>query len=78
MRNLTRWLVAFVAALALGATLMQAQPPQESQILAGPDVGFRVEGHDVDGRPYGTWMIRVDGRWVEPHTRPTVHRATQH
>ena len=34
-------------------------------VLAGPDIGFRVE-RSVKGVPQGTLVVRVNGQWVEP------------
>ena len=46
------------------------------RIVSGSDVGFRVEGKDVSGRPMGRWMVRIDGQWVEAVDTPTARRAT--
>ena len=34
-------------------------------ILSGNDIGFRVEGTDVTGRPFGTLLVRWNGEWRE-------------
>jgi hypothetical protein len=46
------------------------------RIVSGSDVGFRVEGKDVAGRPMGRWMVRIDGQWVEAVDTPTARHAT--
>ena len=35
------------------------------RVLAGPDVGFRVEGIRGGKTPVGTIVVRVNGEWVE-------------
>lgn len=55
----------WVASLAVVATLVSAQTRRDpAPILAGGDVGFRPEGWNGPART-GTWMVRIDGRWVE-------------
>ena len=72
--------VGITAVLASGATAFaQRSRPNdqgEPRILAGPDVGFRVDGTDPrNGRPTGTLMVRIDGRWVETSAVPTMQLA---
>ena len=61
------WLASLVgtALLASGLTFAQDQPPGET-ILSGSDLGFRLEGYAMDGRPTGKLVIRLNGEWVEP------------
>jgi hypothetical protein len=40
----------------------RAVPPT---VMAGPDVGFRVEAIDGDNAPLGHIVVRVNGKWVE-------------
>ncbi len=56
-------------ALALTVAVMAqpskpAQTPEQSVLTSG-DIGFRVERYE-GGRPVGTLVVRVNGRWVEP------------
>ncbi len=63
------WLTLLAAMTVLVSAALLAQQrlqEREYRIVSGPDVGFRVEGTDVSGKPTGRWMIRIDGRWVEP------------
>ena len=72
------WLASLAAVAVLTSAVMLAQTlllEREYRILSGDDIGFRVEGTDVSGKPVGTLMIRVDGRWVEMGSRPTVRRV---
>ena len=66
--------VAFAATtLALGLTavaLAQGQRPKEDlKILSGSDLGFRVERID-GGRASGTFIVKIDGQWVEAVPAP--------
>jgi hypothetical protein len=40
-------------------------PSPAPRVLSGSDVGFRVEGVDSKGQPFGTLVIRVNGEWVD-------------
>ena len=39
-------------------------PTQPSDLVSGPDIGFRVE-RTLPDRAVGTLMVRVNGKWVE-------------
>jgi hypothetical protein len=60
-------------ALTTGGSHVRAQVPLQPPltpaptlvVLSGGDIGFRVDG--VRGNlPVGRFVVRVDGRWVEP------------
>jgi hypothetical protein len=66
--------------LASGITAWaQGRPtprPGEPRVLAGPDVGFRIDGTDPrNGRPTGTLVVRINGQWVETSAVPGVQLA---
>jgi hypothetical protein len=46
------------------------QPPQ---ILSGAEMGFRVDGWEGD-TPIGRWVVRTDGKWVEPKVTGGVRK----
>ena len=81
-RLLPIWIAVVVVASALTA---YAQLPPGRQpapgfdaprVLSGDDVGFRVEGTDpATGRPVGTWMVRMNGGWVEAAPKPMIRPA---
>ena len=49
--------------------------PEPARVLSGTDVGFRLEGFDKAGRPIGTFVIRVNDRWVDvPVVTPAAPR----
>ena len=43
-------------------TVTQADP--EAEVIAGPDVGFRVARYTRDGIPVGELVVKKDGKWV--------------
>ena len=73
-RRLGLWLSAVVLLAGLVSISIQAQgnrlSPREYRMLSGADVGFRVEGTDPSGKPTGTWMVRIDGQWIETSAMP--------
>ena len=76
VRMLSLWLLSLVLVgiLASAVTAQVARTPP--RIVTGADLGFRVEGKDVKGRPVGSIVIRVDGEWVEPGPSMKVTPAT--
>ena len=55
----------WVASLALTGILVSAQTRREpAAIISGTDIGFRPEGWNGKART-GTWVVRVNGEWVE-------------
>jgi hypothetical protein len=58
-----------------------APPPgQDSQnptVISGGDVGFRVERWEGE-TPVGRWVVRSEGKWVEPRTTMGPRRLTSH
>ena len=77
----------FVSAIVFAQSQTPQQPPlrpfaqrrlpaSEYQMLSGPDVAFRIEGWNANGRPTGRWMIRVDNEWVEPASTVSARPLT--
>lgn len=59
------WLASLFVVGGLASTLTRAQGPQnDSRVVSGADIGFRVEGVNRAGTPRGTLVIRVKGEWV--------------
>ena len=44
------------------------QPDANAPIISGNDVGFRVDRQQTQtlGRLTGSWVVRVNGQWIEP------------
>jgi len=70
-------IAALILALSFGAAgLVYGQAPQfpsqqpdpNAPIISGSDIGFRVDRQDTErlGRLTGTWVVRVNGQWIEP------------
>jgi hypothetical protein len=65
--------------MVFGAGVLLAQRrllEHDYRIISGSDVGFRVKGKDLTGRPMGRWMVRIEGQWVEAVDNPTARHAT--
>ena len=65
------WLVSLVAMAMATFVVAQSRFP-EPRIVSGNDIGFRVEGTDLSGKPMGTLMVRVNGQWSEVGASMTV------
>lgn len=67
------WLLSLVlASMATYAVAQTRRPGQPT--VSGNDIGFRVDGTDPSGRPFGTLLIRHNGQWVEPGPTMTVRK----
>jgi hypothetical protein len=67
-----------VAAILAGVGLwVHAQVPVDpnATVISGADVGFRVDRWEGN-IPTGRWVVRSDGKWVEPRTTGGVRRLT--
>ena len=74
------WFASLIAVAVFASGVMRAQTlllEREYRIVSGADVGFRIEGTDLSGKPVGRWMVRVDGQWVEASTAPVTRRLSQ-
>ena len=73
-RLLLLWVLSLV--IVSMATYAVAQTPRPAQpTVSGNDIGFRVEGTDVKGQPFGTLLIRYNGQWVEPGSTMILRKA---
>ena len=54
------WLVSLVAV----GVLAQGHPPQP-MVISGNDIGFRPDPVQRGKRVLGTWVVRINGQWVE-------------
>jgi hypothetical protein len=55
------------AAQGVPATITRLPSPV---VLSGADVGFRVVGRYPNGTPVGSWVIRLNGDWVDASAVP--------
>jgi hypothetical protein len=56
--------LALAAGTVIGAQAYGTTPSSKPQVIAGPDLGLRIDG-DENGTPVGRLVIRVNGKWVE-------------
>jgi hypothetical protein len=56
------WLVSLVVAGAVAAAQVRRDAP--APVISGNDIGFRPEGWNGKART-GTWLVRINGEWVE-------------
>ncbi len=51
------------------------EPRRPDAVINGAEVGFRVDSWEGD-IPVGRWVVRSEGKWVEPRTMGGVRRLT--
>jgi len=56
------WVVSLVVAGAVVAAQTSRREP--AAVISGSDLGFRPEGWNGKART-GTWLVRINGEWVE-------------
>jgi len=56
------WVVSLVVAGAVVAAQSSRREP--AAVISGSDIGFRPEGWNGKART-GTWLVRINGEWVE-------------
>lgn len=72
-RLLLLWVMSLV--MASTATYVVAQTRRPAQpTVSGNDIGFRVEGTDPKGQPFGTLLIKYNGEWVETGSSMTLRK----
>jgi hypothetical protein len=70
------FVLLWLASLAVVGALASAQTARDtSGIIAGADIGFRPEGWKGKAR-VGTWMVRINGEWVEAQSSMRTVPAT--
>lgn len=89
VRSVWPAVVAAVAVVSSWAVFAQSSPERElrerrqtvpdllkPRVLTGSDIGFRIEGTEPrTGNPMGTWVVKVNGDWVEAASRPLLRPA---
>jgi hypothetical protein len=56
------WLVSLAVTGAVAAAQSTRRDP--AAVISGNDIGFRPEGWNGKART-GTWLVRLNGEWVE-------------
>jgi hypothetical protein len=59
------WLVSLVVV----GVLAQGQQPQP-MVISGNDIGFRPDAVQRGKRVMGTWVVRINGQWLETQSAP--------
>jgi len=66
----------WLASLAVVGAVASAQTRRDpGAVMSGADIGFRPEGWNGKART-GTWMVRINGEWVEAQTTMRAVPAT--
>ena len=71
-RLLLLWVMSLV--IVSMATYAIAQTPRLGPTVSGNDIGFRVDGTDAKGQPFGTLLVRYKGEWVEAGSTMKVRK----
>jgi hypothetical protein len=70
-------IVSWLASLVVVGALASAQTRRDpGAIISGGDIGFRPDGWNGRART-GTWLVRIDGQWVEAVSAPKPVAATR-
>jgi hypothetical protein len=56
------WISSLVVAGVVTAAQVRRDAP--AAVISGSDIGFRPEGWNGKART-GTWLVRINGEWVE-------------
>ncbi len=70
------WFALLVVIGVIASAQGRPERPDPGQIISGNDIGFRPEGWDGKART-GTWLVRIDGEWVEAKDAIKPHHATR-
>jgi hypothetical protein len=66
--------VLWLASLVGVGVLAQGQQPQPMVISGNDDIGFRPDAVQRGNRVVGTWVVRINGQWVETQSATTLSR----
>jgi hypothetical protein len=69
------WIASVVSVAALASAQSRQVKPDSAPVLSGADIGFRPEGWQGKART-GTFVVRINGEWVEAIPGTTVRPAT--
>jgi hypothetical protein len=80
LRSRVLLVVLWIATVVLVGTIAssaQSRPirPDAAAVISGADIGFRPEGWQGKART-GTFVVRINGEWVEAIPGATVRPAT--
>ncbi len=62
------FVLLWLASLLVVGAFASAQPRRDpAAVVSGNDIGFRPEAWNGKART-GTWLVRINGEWVEAQT----------
>jgi len=67
------WLVSLLVVGAFASAQARREP---GAVISGSDIGFRPDGWNGKART-GTWLVRINGEWVEAQTMMKAVPATR-
>jgi len=66
----------WLASLAIVGAVASAQTRRDAgAVISGADIGFRPDGWNGKART-GTWLVRINGEWVEAQSTMRAVPAT--
>ena len=71
MALILAWALSLIIVAAFSHAQTPAQRGTTPTIIAGGDLGFRVERQRGD-QVYGTFVVRINGEWVVPQPATTL------
>jgi len=69
------WIASVVLVGAYASAQSRQTRPEAAPVISGSDIGFRPEGWQGKART-GTFVVRINGEWVEAIPGTTVRPAT--
>ncbi len=58
------WVISLVAVGVIGSAAQTRTTREPAAVLSGNDIGFRPDGWRGKART-GTWVVRINGEWVD-------------
>jgi hypothetical protein len=69
------WIATVVLVAAIASAQSRQVRPDAAPVISGVDIGFRPDGWQGKART-GTFVVRINGEWVEAIPGATVRPAT--
>jgi len=66
------WLLSLIV---VGGLVSAQTRKDQAAVISGSDIGFRPEGWNGKART-GTWLVRINGEWVEGQDAVRAVHAT--
>ncbi len=69
------WVLSLLVVGAFVSAQVPRRDPAPAPVISGADIGFRPDGWRGKART-GTWVVRINGEWVEAVETPRPSPAT--